>query len=479
MKKVFYCPACGFIGAAEEAETQSCPRCESNMFSTFMDKDYYMALSEEEKSAALARWQRSAATQSAGKWEEMTVPSASPAAVPARERSGSAVGLPALSLSREQILRYAGMALFFLGCAFGVYAAVLNFREGLDPYRYVTKPRILTMHACGLTALGTLLLGLSKGKLRHTIGVMFAALAAVVFGLLLGGWLTFYILTAGFIYSVAMGTSFLCREKRRLPWILGLALCLLCIGCGFWHHFYYDDRMALLASGVLGLMTLWAQFLRVPGKLRALGILLYLAGLAAGVYLSRDPDDVNVAIIALCAGVSLSLLLLGAAELLRRMDRGGSLSGTQRPPEKEASGFSRGKLLRILGLVLCAAGFVSVLIFERKSILVKLPFGIAFGILAGALLWGYAAVLRLLDGTGSEAGAKRARKLLQWAGGILSAAIILVVLFMRKGIFVSLLCLFSGLLPTTMLFGMAELIRILDERRRDNPAAQDAAQATY
>lgn len=57
MKKVFYCPACGYVGAAEETETLSCPKCGRALYPTGMDRDEYVAFSPEEKKAAAARWQ--------------------------------------------------------------------------------------------------------------------------------------------------------------------------------------------------------------------------------------------------------------------------------------------------------------------------------------------------------------------------------------------------------------------------------------
>ena len=56
MKKVFYCPSCGYVGAAEEGEASLCPQCLKALYSTGMDRDAYLALSEAEKSEAFARW---------------------------------------------------------------------------------------------------------------------------------------------------------------------------------------------------------------------------------------------------------------------------------------------------------------------------------------------------------------------------------------------------------------------------------------
>ena len=64
MKKVFYCPACGYVGAAEENEDHLCPKCGQRiLYNTGMERDEYVALSQEEKAVAAARWQGECAQQ--------------------------------------------------------------------------------------------------------------------------------------------------------------------------------------------------------------------------------------------------------------------------------------------------------------------------------------------------------------------------------------------------------------------------------
>ena len=56
MKTVFFCPDCGYVGAAEEDEAPFCPKCFTKLFRTGMDKETYTALSPEEKNAAASLW---------------------------------------------------------------------------------------------------------------------------------------------------------------------------------------------------------------------------------------------------------------------------------------------------------------------------------------------------------------------------------------------------------------------------------------
>ncbi len=57
MKTVFFCPDCGYIGAAEDEEDHLCPKCSQHiLYSTGMDRDAYLALSPEEKNAAVSLW---------------------------------------------------------------------------------------------------------------------------------------------------------------------------------------------------------------------------------------------------------------------------------------------------------------------------------------------------------------------------------------------------------------------------------------
>ena len=64
MKKVFYCPACSYVGAAEASEDHLCPKCGQRiLYNTGMERDEYVALSHEEKAVAAARWQGECAQQ--------------------------------------------------------------------------------------------------------------------------------------------------------------------------------------------------------------------------------------------------------------------------------------------------------------------------------------------------------------------------------------------------------------------------------
>ena len=64
MKKVFYCPACSYVGAAEASEDHLCPKCGQRiLYNTGMERDAYVALSPEEKAVAAARWQGECAQQ--------------------------------------------------------------------------------------------------------------------------------------------------------------------------------------------------------------------------------------------------------------------------------------------------------------------------------------------------------------------------------------------------------------------------------
>jgi hypothetical protein len=58
MQKVFYCPSCGFVRTAEEADMQLCPQCGAALYRTEMDRQNYIGLTDEERAAVKARWEK-------------------------------------------------------------------------------------------------------------------------------------------------------------------------------------------------------------------------------------------------------------------------------------------------------------------------------------------------------------------------------------------------------------------------------------
>ena len=67
MKKVFFCPECGYVGAAEEDAPHLCPRCGKQLLrNTGMDRDAYVALSPEAKAAAAEGWKAECGREPAG-----------------------------------------------------------------------------------------------------------------------------------------------------------------------------------------------------------------------------------------------------------------------------------------------------------------------------------------------------------------------------------------------------------------------------
>ena len=121
MKKVFCCPACGYVGAAEENETLLCPKCGQRiLYNTGMERDAYVALSPEEKAAASARWQDECAR----------LPGKAPAPIAASGGNRIAGMLKILGIIVYVLAGIGGIILFIDEAAVGIVVLISGLISG-------------------------------------------------------------------------------------------------------------------------------------------------------------------------------------------------------------------------------------------------------------------------------------------------------------------------------------------------------------
>jgi predicted RNA-binding Zn-ribbon protein involved in translation (DUF1610 family) len=121
MKKVFYCPACGYVGAAEENEDHLCPKCSQRiLYNTGMERDAYVALSPEEKAAASARWQGECVRQ----------PGSAPAALAVSGGNRIAAMLKIIGIIVYVLAGICGIILFIDEAAVGILVLISGLISG-------------------------------------------------------------------------------------------------------------------------------------------------------------------------------------------------------------------------------------------------------------------------------------------------------------------------------------------------------------